>query len=108
MAIAVLPATPVRRMLGMGGMEATRRLMQQSPAMRVLAHSSHLDRHLVRQMLAHGALGYISKNAGRDELLRAVRSVAAGKPFLCQETEALMAQARPMSGLNPLALPDSR
>ncbi len=87
----------------MDGMEATRRLMLQRPDMRVLAHSSHLERRLVRQMLAHGALGYVSKNAGRDELLLGVRSVADGKPFMCQETAALMAQAGPMSSFTPLS-----
>jgi len=85
------------------GMEVTRRLLLQRPDMRVIAYSSHLERRLVRQMLAHGALGYVSKNTGRDELLRAVRSVAAGKPFLCQETTTLMAQAGPMSRFNPLS-----
>ena len=87
----------------MDGLEATRRLLLQRADMRVLAHSSHLERRLVRQMLAHGALGYISKNAGRDELLRGVRSVASGTPFLCQETAALMAQAGPMSSFSPLS-----
>jgi two-component system NarL family response regulator len=85
------------------GIEATRLVIAQHPSVKVLGHSSHLERRLVRQMLANGALGYISKSAGRDELLQAVRSVAAGRSFLCQETAALMAQAGPMSNFSPLA-----
>ncbi len=87
----------------LNGIEATRRIVAHNPAMRVLAHSSHLERRLVRTMLDYGALGYISKSAGRTELLQAVRSVAAGTQFLCQETAALMAKAVPVRSFRSLA-----
>ena len=84
------------------GIETTRLIVERHPGVKVLAYSSHLERRLVRQMLAKGALGYINKGASRSELLRAVRSVAAGQSFLCEETTALMAQVGPMSQYMPL------
>jgi two-component system response regulator NreC len=85
------------------GIEATRLIVKRYPAVKVLAYSSHLERRLVRQILANGALGYINKGASRSELLKAVRCVASGNSFLCEETAALMAQVGPMSQFMPLA-----
>lgn len=85
------------------GIEATRLIVARHPTVHVLAYSSHLERRLVRKMLANGALGYINKGASRSELIRAVRSVAAGNAFLCEETSALMAQVGPLSQYMPLA-----
>jgi DNA-binding NarL/FixJ family response regulator len=77
-------------MPGINGIEATRRIIAANPAIRVLALSTYFDRSFVIQMLEAGATGYISKAAGRDELLRGIRSVAAGKPYLCQDIAAML------------------
>jgi two-component system NarL family response regulator len=77
-------------MPGINGIEATRRIIAANPAIRVLALSTYFDRNFVIQMLEAGATGYISKAAGRDELLRGIRSVAAGKPYLCQDIAAML------------------
>lgn len=89
-------------MPGLDGLEATRLIVAQHPAVKVLAYSSHLERRLVRQMLANGALGYINKGVSRNELLQAVRCVASGHSFLCEETAALMTQVGPLSQFTPL------
>lgn len=80
-------------MPGIDGIEATRRIVAERPDMRVLALSTHFDRRIVTQMLEAGALGYVAKAAGRDELLQGIRSVAAGKPYLCQEIAALLVKS---------------
>lgn len=80
-------------MPGVDGIEAMRRIGVESPDVRVLALSSHFDRRVITQMLEAGAAGYVSKAAGRDELVQGIRSVAAGKPFLCQEITAVLVRA---------------
>jgi DNA-binding NarL/FixJ family response regulator len=62
------------------GVEVTREIMRQAPAVRVLilsASGEHVD---VLSAVKAGATGYLVKSASREELLAAVRSVAAGDP----------------------------
>lgn len=77
-------------MPGIDGIQATSRIVANSPGIRVLALSTHFDRRIVTQMLEAGAIGYVNKAAGRDELLQGIRTVAAGKPYLCQEIAAML------------------
>lgn len=69
----------------LNGVEATRRIRTEFPAVRVLALSTHADRRYVQHMLDAGASGYVLKISAYDELLRAVRAVCAGKTYLSPE-----------------------
>jgi len=69
----------------MSGIEATRRLLAEHAGIKVLALSMYSDRRMVLQMLQAGASGYVVKAAGSEELLLAIRAVAAGKTYLCAE-----------------------
>lgn len=63
--------------------EATRRIHQASPSVKVLILSSYGDREFVRQFKMAGAAGYITKDAAAVELLKAVREIHSGsKGFL--------------------------
>lgn len=66
----------------LNGIEATRRLMENSPRTRVLALSMHKDSVYVREILRAGARGYLLKDAIDADLLAAVRSVARGEGYL--------------------------
>lgn len=66
----------------MNGIEATRLIVGENPAIRIVALSMYADRRFVMQILRAGALGYVLKEAAFEELARAIRTVAAGKPFL--------------------------
>jgi len=66
----------------MNGIEATRLIVAENPAIRVVALSMYADRRFVMQILRAGALGYVLKEAAFEELARAIRTVAAGQPFL--------------------------
>ena len=83
---------------GFDGIELTRRLSKECPAVKVLALSSHLDRRYVVQMLDAGAIGYVNKAAGRKELLQGIRAVAAGQRYLCQECAAMLVRTPPPGG----------
>jgi DNA-binding NarL/FixJ family response regulator len=62
----------------MNGIEATRRLATVCPGTRVLILSMYDDEEHVQQLLAAGAVGFVLKEATSDELVRALREVAAG------------------------------
>ncbi|MBI4289851.1 MAG: response regulator transcription factor [Betaproteobacteria bacterium] len=77
-------------MPGMDGIEATRQLTAETPGTKVLALSTHLERHFILQMLEAGASGYVVKSADGEELLRAIRAVAQNRTFLCAEVASIM------------------
>src|SRR5689334_12637240 len=67
------------QMAGGGGIAATRELMARAPDARVLVVSLFEDDDSVFMALRAGARGYILKDADEDEMIRAVRAVAAGQ-----------------------------
>lgn len=70
------------RMPGTDGIEATRRLADQSPDTAVVVLSTFADEDSVLAALGAGAKGYLTKDSGRDDILRAVRAAAAGQAVL--------------------------
>ncbi len=66
----------------MNGIELASRLAESIPAVRVLALSVHEDRAYVQQLLQAGVKGYLLKRSAAEELLRAVRAIAAGDMYL--------------------------
>jgi two-component system response regulator NreC len=69
-------------MPGMDGLEATRKLKARNPDCLVLALTVHEDKQYFMEMLSAGASGYITKQAAADDLVAAIRSVAAGQVYL--------------------------
>ena len=67
---------------GLGGIQATRRIVDEYPGTRVLVLTMHDDNETVRDAVAAGASGFLPKNVGRDDLAAAIRAVAAGGGFL--------------------------
>lgn len=74
----------------MNGVDVTRTLIVENPALRVLTVSAHVDRRTIEMSLAAGAMGYVNKGADADELLRGVRALMEGTPFLSQDVAALL------------------
>lgn len=66
----------------MDGIEATRRILEQHPAARVLALTLHTEACYVDSMLAAGANGYVLKQDAFAALLLGIREVAAGRRFV--------------------------
>lgn len=75
-------------MPGLGGLETIARLLARQPALRILILSAHEDTIHPRRALKAGAAGYLSKRSAAEELIQAIRQVAAGKPYV----EARLAQ----------------
>jgi len=72
---------------GMNGLEATRRIIQDSPNTSVLMLSMHTENTWVRQAIDAGAKGYVLKNALDLELGAAIRRVAAGETVFDPKVE---------------------
>ena len=70
------------RMPKMSGVEATRRIKQEVPEVAVLVLTAHDDDEYVFALLQAGANGYLLKTAEMEELVRAIRAVAAGQSAL--------------------------
>ncbi len=69
-------------MPNMDGLEATRRLKVLCPKCKVLALTVHEDKQYFFEMLAAGAAGYVTKQAAAEDLVAAIRAVAAGQVYL--------------------------
>ena len=67
---------------GLSGVQATAALCAHDPQARILIYSTFAHDDEVQSALDAGALGYVQKSASRDELLAAVRQVAAGGKYL--------------------------
>jgi DNA-binding NarL/FixJ family response regulator len=66
----------------LNGIEATRRLMNDQPATKVVALSMHSDRRYVSEALKAGATAYLLKDGAFEELVTAIRAVVANKVYL--------------------------
>lgn len=75
------------------GLEATERIKEKWPQVKVIILSMHDEAAMVQRMMELGADGYLVKNCGRDELLLAIRDVHAGrKHFGSALMESLLSQ----------------
>ncbi len=80
-------------MPGASGLDAIPEILAASPDSRILALSMQDDPYYVRQAFATGASGYVLKEAADDELLLAVREVAAGRRHVDPQLGARLAAA---------------
>ena len=69
-------------MPGMGGLEAIERILARDAQARILVLSAHEDSVHPKRVLNAGALGYLSKRSAPEELISAIRTVAARKRYL--------------------------
>jgi NarL family two-component system response regulator LiaR len=69
-------------MPNMDGVEATRRIAAERPATRVIALTSFLEDDKVLPAVRAGAAGYLLKDVGPPELVRAIRTVHGGEALL--------------------------
>jgi DNA-binding NarL/FixJ family response regulator len=67
------------KMPGMSGIEASRRVLEACPSARILILTMFQDDSTVFAAMRAGARGYVLKDADKDDLLRAVQSVARGE-----------------------------
>ncbi len=74
----------------LNGIDATRRIVEECPATRVIALTMHSERHLVVAMLKAGASGYLCKDEAFDNLLEAIETVQTGGTYLPPRINSLL------------------
>jgi len=65
----------------LNGIEATAQIKRRDPSVGVIILSMHSDEAYVVRALGSGARGYLLKDSAEEDLVRAVRTVARGRPF---------------------------
>ncbi|MEU9800827.1 response regulator transcription factor [Streptomyces sp. NPDC051000] len=96
------------RMPVMDGIETTRRLSEEHPQIAVVVLTTFADDDSILAALGAGARGYLTKNAGRQDIVRAIRAAAAGQAMLDREVQDRLlatARARPTATAQPSPLP---
>lgn len=76
----------------LNGIEVTARLRAQDTPPRVIILSMHNDESYILRALAAGAQAYLLKDSTDEELLPALRTVAAGKPFVSASMSAVLVE----------------
>ncbi len=80
-------------MPGMNGIAATRRISTSHPNVKVLFLSMHQDRRFVLEALRAGAAGYVLKESALEELITAIRRIAAGDTYLSPGIAGMVVEA---------------
>jgi two-component system invasion response regulator UvrY len=78
-------------MPGIGGLEATRRIIRMQQDIKVIALTAYEDSPYPLQALKAGAAGYLTKSVNAEELLKAIKRVFLGKRYLSSEVAQQLA-----------------
>lgn len=90
-------------MPGMDGIEATRRIVADHPGTAVVVLSSFAERRMVLEAIDAGAVGYLLKDGGMDDIVRAVHAAAKGEAPLSPKAAQAILSARPTRQLPALS-----
>ncbi len=78
-------------MPGIGGMEATRKLLQSNSALKIIVVSVHSEEPFPSRMLQAGASGYLTKGCAVDEIVTAIKAVSVGDRYIGAEVAQKLA-----------------
>lgn len=79
------------KMPGIDGWEVTRRLKKSNPQVKVIAVTAVCAEPMPTRVLQLGAMGYLTKESGAEEMAAAIRKVAKGEKYLSAEIAQKMA-----------------
>jgi DNA-binding NarL/FixJ family response regulator len=74
------------------GFDGTKLVIKNSPSSKVIGISMHSMPAYARRMLQLGAMGYVTKNSSKDEMLKAIIEVDEGRKYICEEVKSILAQ----------------
>ena len=74
------------------GFDATKLITQHTPGSKVIAVSMHTMPAYAKRMMQVGAMGYVTKNSSRDEMVKAIIEVSQGRKYICDEVKNILAQ----------------
>lgn len=82
------------RLPGMSGIDCTAALVSEFPDARILVLSTHSGEEEIHRAMQAGARGYVVKSSVREELLRAVREIHAGRQYVDPVVASHLAERR--------------
>lgn len=74
------------------GFDATKQIRKLSPASKIIGVSMHSMPAYAKRMLQLGAMGYVTKNSSKDEMINAILEVNGGRKYICDEVKNILAQ----------------
>jgi DNA-binding NarL/FixJ family response regulator len=93
-------------MVPFSGIEATRQIKEVSPETQVIGVTMHSQPAYAKKMLQFGALGYVTKNSSREEMINAILEVSQGNKYVCEEMMELINESstdpKALSAINTL------
>lgn len=78
-------------MPGIGGLEATRKLLRYNPDAKIIVLTIHTENPFPTKVMQAGAAGYLTKGAGANEMVNAIRAVSSGQRYISPEIAQQMA-----------------
>jgi DNA-binding NarL/FixJ family response regulator len=85
----------------MDGIEATKKITERFPGIGIIGLSMYDDDELIIEMLEAGAIGYLIKNAGKEQITEAIRTVYNHEPYYCKTTSHKLTTMIAKSRFNP-------
>lgn len=79
------------KMPGIGGLEATKKLLRINPDIKIIAVTACDDSVYPGKLMQAGAVGYVTKDAGPEEMIGAINTVVSGKLFMSSGVAQQMA-----------------
>jgi len=74
------------------GFDATKEISIISPESKIIAVSMHTMPAYAKRMIQLGAMGYVTKNSSKDEMISAIVEVSNGRKYICNEVKTILAE----------------
>lgn len=94
------------RMPRMDGVEATREIRSRHPSIKVVVLTTYADDDSILSALSAGAAGYLTKDAAREDIRRALEAAVAGQAVLDPAVQATLLRAAQQAPARPATPPD--
>ncbi|MBD1577057.1 UvrY/SirA/GacA family response regulator transcription factor [Vibrio sp. S11_S32] len=78
-------------MPGIGGLEATKKILRFNPDVKIIVLTIHTENPFPTKVMEAGGSGYLTKGAGPDEMVNAIRMVNSGQRYISPEIAQQMA-----------------
>lgn len=96
-------------MPGIGGLEATKKIIRYAPDVKVIVLTVYTEDPIPTKVMQIGAAGYLTKSAGPDEMVNAIRAVNSGQRYITPQVAQQMALSQFKSAdENPFGLLSER
>lgn len=79
-------------MTPLNGFEATKQIRKFAPGSKIIGVSMHSMPAYAKRMLQSGAMGYVTKNSSKEELIESILQVHSGQKYICDEVKNILAQ----------------